>query len=183
MVGEGRRHYNEMKRLLSEDVLKGRKNFSWRRILLRCLRDPQNKYVVWWRIANCLFLQGGKTKTKLARKINRRLISKYNTEIMLGASIDGGLRVYHFNGAVINSGVAIGKNFRIGQNTTIGEKRKIVRITIGDNVEIGANSCIIADNLTIGDNVIIGAMSFINKDVPSNCTVYTQKNNVIKTCM
>ncbi|WP_260863391.1 colanic acid biosynthesis acetyltransferase wcaB [Citrobacter sp. Marseille-Q6884] len=119
-------------------------------------------------------------RSKWARKINRMLVSKYNTEIMLGAKIGGGLRVYHFNGAVINAGVTIGKNFRIGQNTTIGEKHGIVRIKIGDNVEIGANSCIVADELTIGDNVIIGAMSFIDKDIPSNCTVYTKKTNVIK---
>ncbi|MCZ8881467.1 serine acetyltransferase, partial [Escherichia albertii] len=31
---------------------------------------------------------------------------------------------------------------------------------------MGANSCIIADNITIGDNVKIGAFTFVNKDIP-----------------
>ncbi|MEB8564653.1 DapH/DapD/GlmU-related protein, partial [Salmonella enterica subsp. enterica serovar Lubbock] len=34
-------------------------------------------------------------------------------------------------------------------------------IIIGNNVDIGANTCIIG-SITIGDNVTIGAMSFVN---------------------
>ncbi|CCK15710.1 Serine acetyltransferase [Cronobacter universalis NCTC 9529] len=51
---------------------------------------------------------------------------------------------------------------------------------IGDNVSIGASSCIIADQISIGNNVVIGAMSFINKDIPDNCTVVTEKTTIIK---
>ena len=40
------------------------------------------------------------------------------------------------------------------------------KITIGDNVFIGANSMIIYD-VTIGSNVIIGAGSVITKDIPN----------------
>lgn len=50
---------------------------------------------------------------------------------------------------------------------------------IGDNVEIGAHSCIIGD-VRIGDNVIIGAMSFINKDIPENSVVYCDKVTTIR---
>ncbi|VAL22885.1 bifunctional N-acetylglucosamine-1-phosphate uridyltransferase/glucosamine-1-phosphate acetyltransferase [Enterobacter hormaechei] len=52
-------------------------------------------------------------------------------------------------------------------------------ILIGDNVSVGAGSCIIANSIVIGSNVDIGAMSFINKDIPSNCIVYTKKTNEI----
>jgi len=41
---------------------------------------------------------------------------------------------------------------------------------IGNNVNIGSNSCIIG-HVTIGDNVIIGAGSIVVKDVPSNVVV------------
>lgn len=44
---------------------------------------------------------------------------------------------------------------------------------------IGANSVIFSQNLTIGNNVKIGAMSYVNKDIPSNCTFYTEKTNKI----
>ncbi len=174
--------YAEMKSLLRDDVLKGRKPFTWRRILLRCWRQPGKRFIVWWRIANCLFLQGGTFRRWAAFWINRKLESQYNTEIMLGADIGGGFRITHFHGVVITHNVVIGKNLLIRQNTTIGTKNNYGDrlITIGDNVNIGANSCIIGDQITIGDNVTIGAMSFINKDIPSNCTVYTEKVLSIK---
>lgn len=67
------------------------------------------------------------------------------------------------------------------QNVTIGQNKgsKNPFIIIGNNTKILTGSCIIGESLIIGDNVTIGAMSFINKDLPSNCTVYTEKTNKI----
>lgn len=48
-------------------------------------------------------------------------------------------------------------------------------LVIGDNVSVGANSCIIADSLSIGDNVTIGAMSFVNKSIPADSTFYNAR--------
>ncbi|BEB84437.1 TPA: DapH/DapD/GlmU-related protein [Escherichia coli] len=87
----------------------------------------------------------------------------------------------HYSGIVITRYATIGRNFNIRQNTTIGLKNSNSnRVTIGDNVNIGANSCIISDNITIGDNVKIGAFTFVNKDIPSNATYYTKKINICK---
>lgn len=182
MKDGGGRHYQELRDLLRADVLRNRKAFTWRRLLFRCWKEPRYRFVVWWRIASYLFFRGGKFRKFVARKINRMLVSRYNVEIMLGAKIGGGLRVGHFNGVVIFSGAIIGRNLFIRQNTTIGEKGVEPErvIVIGDNVSIGANSCIIGDRITIGDDVVIGAMSFINKDVPSGCTVYTERTNVMR---
>lgn len=178
---EANSHYQEMKSFLSDDVLKGRKPFTWRRIMLRCWRQPGKRFVVWWRIASCLFFQGGSLRRWTARKINRMLETKYNTEIMLGARIGGGLVITHHHGVVVSNNVVIGKNLLIRQNTTIGTKNSDgeMVIRIGDNVNIGANSCIVGDRLTIGDNVTIGAMSYIDKDIPPNCVVYTEKTSNI----
>ena len=44
---------------------------------------------------------------------------------------------------------------------------RIGRVSIGNNVFIGAGSIILPD-VTIGDNVIIGAGSTVTKDIPSN---------------
>ncbi|HHA2248651.1 TPA: serine acetyltransferase [Enterobacter ludwigii] len=119
----------------------------------------------------------------LANRINRKLTQRYGCEIQLGAQIGPGLRIAHFNGIVISHIACIRENFLVHQNTTIGAKLDCVlnkKIVIGKNVNIGANSCIIGSNLKIGDNVTIGAMSFINKDIPDNCTVFTQKLNTLK---
>ncbi len=85
-------------------------------------------------------------------------------------------------GIYINAGggLKLGNNVNIGQNTTLtttnhykydhrkqGFKKGI---TIGDNVWIGANCCIIA-GVKIGNNVTIGAGCVIREDIPDNCTV------------
>lgn len=181
MTDYRRQHYEELKRLLHVEVLKGRKKFSWRRVYLRCLRQRGYRFMCWWRIANCLYSQGGKNRVRWARRIHSMLVSKYITDIGLGAKIGEGFKIYHFVGIVICPQAIIGKNVRIRQNTTIGLKTVdgINAIKIGDNVEIGANSCIIGDDLTIGDNVIIGAMSFVNKDIPANSVYITKKYSLI----
>ena len=85
------------------------------------------------------------------------------------------LSLYHGHALVINQGVVIGNNCTLRNSTTIGHKKlsdgsfsKCPRI--GNNVDIGANVCIIGD-IVIGDNVIIGAGSVVTKSFPSDCTV------------
>lgn len=172
--------YDNLKECLTAEVLKSRNKFSWFRVIRRCLSEPKKRYLFWWRIANYLYLKGGKINKKLSAKINRKLIIKYNTEIELGTKIGIGLYIGHHGGIVISNKSIIGNNFTIRQCTTIGIKEENGKfIQIGDNVNIGAHTCIISDGLTIGDNVTIGAMSFINKDIPSDVTVYTEKTNRI----
>lgn len=87
-------------------------------------------------------------------------------------TIGKGLSLYHGQALVVNKDVVIGENCVLRNSTTIGHK-KLADGTfsncprIGNNVDIGANVCIIGD-VTIGDNVIIGAGSVVIKDVPSN---------------
>lgn len=50
---------------------------------------------------------------------------------------------------------------------------------IGDNVSIFVNTVIIGD-ITIGDNVTIGACSFVNKNVPPDCTVVGIPARIVK---
>ena len=99
---------------------------------------------------------------------------------MLGAKIGPGLKITHPIGIVIWAGTVIGSNLTLRQNTTIGTTRPENKpIIIGNNVNIGANSCIIGDGINIGDNVFIGAMSYVNTNIPSNCTFVTKKENRI----
>lgn len=87
----------------------------------------------------------------------------------------GAIRLFHGQGLVINPGTTIGSGCTFRCNTVIGDKvftdgSKSACPKLGDNVDVGANSCIIG-NISIGDNVIIGAGSIVVKDVPSNCIV------------
>ena len=90
-------------------------------------------------------------------------------------TIGKGLSLYHGHALVLNQGVIMGENCTLRNSTTIGHKKladgsfsKCPRI--GNNVDIGANVCIIGD-ITIGDNVVIGAGTVVTKNIPSDCVV------------
>ncbi|UCS94598.1 sugar O-acetyltransferase [Echinicola marina] len=53
-------------------------------------------------------------------------------------------------------------------------------VSIGDNVWIGGNVCIMP-GVTIGDNVTIGAGSVVTKDIPDNVLAFGNPCRVIKT--
>ena len=99
----------------------------------------------------------------------------WGIELPRKLTVGKGLSLYHGHALVINQGVVIGDNCTLRNSTTIGHKKladgsfsKCPRI--GNNVDIGANVCIIGD-IVIGDNVIIGAGSVVTKSIPSDCTV------------
>lgn len=57
---------------------------------------------------------------------------------------------------------------------------KIGKVTIGDNVFVGASSMILP-GVTIGSNVIIGAGSVVSKNIPDNSVAIGSPAKVIKS--
>lgn len=124
---------------------------------------------------------GSRRHQKIASRIGDRLKAKFAADVELGAVIGPGLHMPHHTGIVISKRSRIGANFTIRQNTIIGAVQLMddnAVITIGDNVDIGANCCIIGE-VKIGDAVTIGAMSFVNKDIPANSVYITRKTSTI----
>jgi serine acetyltransferase len=169
---------NHLHECLRREVMKSDKKFSWLRTLHRAIKIPQRRFIFWWRISSYLYHYGNKASIMLGKHINRKIIAYYGTEIELGAKIAPGITFAHHQGVVISKYSIIGESFHIRQNATIGAKtaKGQCAIIIGNNVEVGANTCVISDNITIGNNVKIGAMSYINKNIPDNCIVYTEKS-------
>lgn len=183
---------NKLKENLNNDYSIN-KHFSWLRILNRIKKSEYEQfntsYLFWFRIANEMFKEGNKQQKRVAILIHKELRCKFGIDIMLGCKIGKNISIAHYTGIVISDCVEIGDNFSIKQNVTIGvsslpefdngiNQKQIIQI--GDNVSIGANCCIIGNDIKIGNNSKIGAMSFINKDIPDNCTVYTEKTNIVK---
>ena len=87
----------------------------------------------------------------------------------------------NYNLTVLDVGkVRIGKNAQIAPNVSIytaghpihPDSRNSgyeygIEVTIGDNVWIGGNVCIMT-GVTVGDNVVIGAGSVVTKDIPDS---------------
>lgn len=142
-------------------------------------RSIQKVYLFWWRLANEMYLYGNDKQRDVAKKIQPQLISKFGIDIMFGAKIGKNLSFAHCHSITINKNVTIGENLLIHQNVTIGQNHEPTNIIIGNNVMIGAHSIILGGEIKIGNNVKIGAMSFVNTNIPDDCTVYTQKTNTI----
>ncbi|SDR98818.1 putative colanic acid biosynthesis acetyltransferase WcaB [Mucilaginibacter mallensis] len=99
----------------------------------------------------------------------------WGIELPRKLTVGKGLSLYHGHALVVNQGVVIGDNCVLRNSTTIGHKKlangSFTKCpVIGNNVDIGANVCIIGD-ITIGDNVIIGAGSVVTKSFPSDCII------------
>ena len=163
------------------EILGGReKKFRWLKVFKRARRSKRCNFIFWYRMAYVLYRKDSKLCKSLSNTIALKLMKRYSVEIMLGAEIGEGLTIPHNVGIVIAKSAIIGKNFTILQNTSIGvDNKNKGPINIGDNVYVGAGTCIIASGITIGNNVTIGAMSFVNKDIPDNVTYITRKENRI----
>ncbi|MFK0311915.1 serine acetyltransferase [Pseudomonas sp. NPDC090233] len=146
-------------------------------VLRRARKDNKLRFLFAYRLAQYLDACGGLGR-RYARGMQQRLNLKYAVDIDIGAQIAPGLRIAHLPGVVITRHVSIGRNFFIRQNCSIGIKTlglERYALHIGDNVSLGANSCIIADQIDIGDNVVIGAMTLVTRDIPADCTFYNPR--------
>ena len=95
-----------------------------------------------------------------------------------------GLVVDHGQALVVNGESRLGRNVHLRHSTTIGSKQLAsgghsACPRIGNNVDIGAQVCIIG-NIEIGNNVIIGVGSIVVKSIPANCVVVGNPARIIK---
>lgn len=89
-------------------------------------------------------------------------------QIPVNTKIGYGFYIGHGVGIVINRGTTIGNNVNISQFLSIGSNKR-TPATIGDNVYIGPNVCIVED-VNIGSNTTIAAGAVVIKDIPENKT-------------
>jgi serine O-acetyltransferase len=89
------------------------------------------------------------------------------------AEIGAGFYIGHFGQIILHPNVVLGQNCNIAQGVSLavsgrGEYRGTP--VIGDRVYIAANATV-AGKITVGNDVVIGANSLVNRDVPEHCTV------------
>jgi len=105
--------------------------------------------------------------------LNQRVKWKFGIQIPKSAQIGEGFYIGHYGGINIAADAKIGKNVNISQLVTIGESGqgdKWGAPTIGDGTFIGAGAKVIG-KITVGNNVKIGANAVIYKDIPDNAIV------------
>ncbi len=96
-------------------------------------------------------------------------------ELRASTKVGSGFKIEHGYALVINDHTIIGKNVHVRHCTTIGcvklpDGSQGPSPVIEDDVEIGANVCIIG-GIHIGRGAIIGAGAVVTKDVPSGAVM------------
>ncbi len=121
---------------------------------------------------------------KLIERIKDKIRGTTNLDKLKKMGLKYGLNFHVMQECIIDPGhcflISIGDNVTLAPRVHIlahdaSTKKfigytRIAKVTIGNNVFIGAGS-IILPGVTIGDNVIVGAGSVVTKDIPSNVIV------------
>jgi len=134
------------------------------------LTYPGLHAIVLYRLAHYLYRKNVPLLPRFISHLSRFLTG---IEIHPAARIGKRFFIDHGMGIVIGETTVIGDNVSLYQGVTLGgtgkEKGKR-HPTIGNNVVVSAGAKILG-NITIGDNVNIGANAVVIRSVPSNCTV------------
>jgi serine O-acetyltransferase len=97
----------------------------------------------------------------------------WGIEVGRGATIGPGFIIGHFGGIILAGTTVIGKNFNLSHCTTIGlagDGENLGAPHIGDDVYVAAGARVFG-KITIGNNVKIGANAVVYKDIPDNAVV------------
>ena len=130
----------------------------------------------------------------ILKELLYRLRGEYTTEKLISMGMKVGKNFGRLNGVILDPShcwlITIGDNVTMAPRVHIlchdaSTKSflgytKIGRVTIGDNVFIGAES-VVLPGITIGNNVIVGANSTVTHDVPDGVVVAGSPARVICT--
>ncbi|WP_300603518.1 serine acetyltransferase [Niabella sp.] len=135
-------------------------------------RIPGFRYSFWLRCAN--YYSGRNKIAGLYCRLRLRHYSiKYGIQIPYPTNINKGLYIGHFGDIVVNLNATLGKNVNISQGVTIGQANRGAfkgAAILGDEVYIAPGAKIVG-KITIGNNVAIGANAVITRDVPDDAVV------------
>lgn len=130
----------------------------------------------------------------LIKEILYRLRGDYTTEKLISMGMKVGKNFNRLHGTILDPGHCW--LIEIGDDVTMAPRvhvlchdastkgflnyTKIARVTIGNNVFIGAES-VVLPGVTIGNNVVIGANSTVTHNIPDNSVAVGSPARVIST--
>lgn len=149
---------------IKSDLYRYYGGFSWPIFLKAMCLKKGFYFMFWFRLAQ----SSNKLVSLIGKVMNTLLVRFSGIDIHHSTKIGYGFYIGHGGPVVISSAAIIGNNCNISQFTTIGTNHGRAA-TIGDNVYLGPNVCIVED-IVIGSNATIGAGSVVTKSIPENAT-------------
>lgn len=134
------------------------------------LTYPGLQAIILHRVAHFLFRGKIPLLPRLISQLARHLTG---IEIHPGTKIGKGLFIDHGMGVVIGETSSLGNNVTLFQGVTLGgtgKERGKRHPTLGNNVVVGTGAKILG-NITIGDDVQVGANAVVIRSVPPHSTV------------
>lgn len=158
---------------------------SFRGILKKYIGSRGLRAVILFRISSFFYTKG---HIHIADLVRNKCIKDTGADIGPSAKIGKGFSIGHPVGVVITGNAKIGDNCFLLSGVVIGSKSNTVGggyVTIGNNAYIGTGAKIVGKKISIGDNVTIGANAVVLNDMPTGSTcvgipariVHSQKNN------
>jgi serine O-acetyltransferase len=164
--------FSELLFLIKSDLYKYNGKISSKIFLVNFLSNKAFITSFWYRICHYLY-KNSNPLLNFTKLIFKQVCRRYALDLSYQTEIGSGLYLGHVIGIVMSPKAKLGKNVNISQGVTIGfasRGKNKGYPTIGNNVFIGPNVCIIG-NIKIGNNVAIGANAVVAKDVPDNAVV------------
>jgi len=146
------------------------------RQLIACLRSPGLQAVICFRFGHWLLARNLALRLLLDPIFligNLYIQVFWGIELERAARIGPGFIIAHFGGITLSGAAVIGAHFNLCQCTTIGLAGTGAREgapVIGDDVYVAPGARLFG-KITIGNNVKIGANAVIYRDVPDNAVV------------
>lgn len=162
--------------IVFEDLYRYNGGKGLRHLLDTAIRKVEFRWILFFR------LYQSKRRPFLTRWLLRRCSMKTGIQVGWHAQIGPGLVLVHCGDIAVNNAVTIGKNCTMYQGVTVGMEFRGKRRgnpTIGDNVWIGSNACVVG-SVVIGDDVLIAPLAFVNFDVPSHSIVIGNPAKIVR---
>ncbi|WP_118976662.1 serine O-acetyltransferase [Taibaiella koreensis] len=172
---------SSLRQLIGADLKRYRGRASFKDGVIAYLRVSGFRFMFWHRIAHRC--RSNKALYLFPWLVLSRLKYKYGYDIPAETHIEPGFYIGHFGGIVVSPLAKIGRNCNISQGVTIGFNPRGKRQgypVLGNEVYIAPGAKIIG-RVTIGNNVAIGANAVVLDDLPDNSVAAGNPARVVST--
>jgi len=138
--------------------------------------DKLSVVMKWYRVERWFY----EKKLRLPAKLVYHMIQiLFGCTIPYSTVLEEGVNIAHFHGVVLHQNSRVGAGTVIHSNVCLGGRNGKGGPNVGKRCVLGTGAVILGE-ITIGDDVNVGANSVVLEDVPSGCTVVGAPARIVR---